>query len=203
MWAATVLLARHHHDGRLHPQTPPRLPQIFADQTGHSCGVQRVVLENGMKGLPQMQIFVHTPHGLTLENVADDATIGDLAAAAGLDDCSGWLEDADDELSLGATVAAVGDHGHLHLNRCKRIEVTIHFAGRDKAHRFAPSATVGRVRRWAVGEDGFDLPQTQRPKHEIGVCDAGVIADRQDHIGTLADDCKLCLDLAPKDRFQG
>ena len=150
-----------------------------------------------------MQIFVHTPQGLTLENVADDATIGDLAAAASMDDAAGWLEDADDELALSTTVATIGDHGHLHLNRCRRIEVTIHFAGREKTHRFAPGATVGRVRRWAVGEDGFDLPKTQRPKHEIGVCNSGVIADRQDHIGTLAADCELCFDLAPKDRFQG
>lgn len=150
-----------------------------------------------------MQIFVHTPNGLTLEHVADDATIGDLAAAAGLDDPTGWLEDADYELALSTTVAAVGDHGHLHLNRCKRIEVRIHFAGTEKTHRFAPGVTVSRVRRWAVGEDGFDLPKTQRPKHEIGVCNTGMIADRQDHVGSLTTDCKLCFDLAPKDRFQG
>lgn len=150
-----------------------------------------------------MQIFVHTPHGLALETVADDARIGDLAVAAGLDDATCWLENADAELALSAAVADVGEHGHVHLSRCRRIEVTIHFAGKDKTHRFAPGTTVGRVRRWAVGENGFDLPKTQRPKHEIGICNSGVIADRQDHVGTLASDCELCFDLAPKDRFQG
>jgi hypothetical protein len=150
-----------------------------------------------------MQVFVHTPDGLTIEKVADTSTIGDLASAVGLDDATGWLEDMDDELALDAAVAAIGDHGHLHLNRCKRIEITIHLAGKEMSHKFAPSATVGRVRRWAVGEDGFDLPKTQRPKHEIGICNSGVIADRQDHVGTLATDCKLCFDLAPRDRFQG
>lgn len=150
-----------------------------------------------------MQIFVHTSHGLTLENVAEGATIGDLAAAIGLEDAAGWMEDTDDELPLSATIASIGDNGHLHLNACKRIDVTIHFAGKEKTHRFAPSATVGRVRRWAVGEEGFDLPNAQRPKHEIGVCGTGVIADRQEHVGTLATDCELCFDLGPKDRFQG
>ena len=50
---------------------------------------------------------------------------------------------------------------------------------------------------------GFDLPVKERPKHEVGICGTGVIAERNDHIGTLATDCALCLDLAPKDRFQG
>jgi len=150
-----------------------------------------------------MDIFVHTPHGLTLENVEEEATIGDLLAAAGLDDGAGWREDADDELTSSTTMAVIGEHGHLHLNRCRGVEVTIHFVGKERTHRFAPGTTVGRVRRWAVGEDGFDLPKTQRPKHELGVCHTGMIADRQDHIGTLATDCELCFDLAPKDRFQG
>lgn len=150
-----------------------------------------------------MQIFLHTPDGLALENFDDDTTIADVAAAVGMNDATGWIEDADDPLTGDTLLRAVGDKGHLHVTRCKRIEVTINFAGKHKTHKFAPGATIGRVRRWAIGDDGFDLPQSQRPKHEVGVCGTGVIADRHDHIGTLSTDCGLCLDLAPKDRFQG
>lgn len=150
------------------------------------------------------QIFLHTDSGLALQAIDDSTTVADLADAVGIDDAIGWLEDADEPLDAGARVAAaVGDKGHLHLNRCHRIEVTINYAGRTKSHRFPPGVTIGRVRRWAVGEDGFDLPQKERPKHEVGPCGSGTIADRNDHIGSLATNCGLCLDLAPKDRFQG
>jgi hypothetical protein len=151
-----------------------------------------------------MRIFLHTDSGLTLESIDETITISELADTRGIGDAVGWLEDADDPLEGSTRVApAVGENGHLHLNRCRQIEATINYAGKTKVHSFAPGVTIGRVRRWAIGEDGFDLPQKERPKHEVGLCGTGIITDRNDHIGTLATDCKLCLDLAPKDRFQG
>lgn len=151
-----------------------------------------------------MRIFLHTDSGLTLQTIDETTTIAELSEAAGVDAAIGWLEDADEPLDGSTRVAAaVGDKGHLHLNRCRRVEVAINYAGRTKTHCFVPGATLGRVRRWAIGENGFDLPQKERPKHEVGVCGTGIIADRNDHVGTLATDCELCLDLAPKDRFQG
>lgn len=152
-----------------------------------------------------MQIFLHTPTGLALVEKLDDATtIADLIDQAGLTDASAWIEDGEDALELTDRVADVaGDKGHIHVNRCPRVDVTINYGGKQKSHGFAPGSTVQAVRQWAVGKDGFDLPVKERPKHEVGVCGTGVIADRNDHIGTLATDCALCLDLAPKDRFQG
>jgi hypothetical protein len=151
-----------------------------------------------------MQIFLHTHTGLTIEAVDETTTIAAIAEAAGITDATGWLEDVDEPLNLSDTIGKVAcDNAHLHLGRCRRIEVTVNFAGKSKMHQFAPGTTIGRVRHWAVGDDGFDLPQKERPKHEVGLCGTGVIADRNDHIGTVATDCALCLDLAPKDRFQG
>ncbi len=151
-----------------------------------------------------MRIFLHTNSGLALQEIDDTTTIADLADAVGLDDATCWPEDADEPLDGNTRAAeAVGENGHLHLSRCRGVEVIINYAGRDKTDEFPPGTTVGRVRRWAIGEDAFNLPQKERPKHEVGLCGTGVIADRNDHIGTLATDCELCLDLAPKDRFQG
>lgn len=151
-----------------------------------------------------MRIFLHTDSDLTLQDIDETTTVAELAEAAGIDDATGWPEDGDEPLDGGTSVAAaVGDNGHLHLNRCRRVEVTISYAGKTRNHAFPPGTTIGRVRRWAIGEDGFDLPKKERPKHKVGLCGTGIIADRNDHIGTLATDCALCLDLAPKDRFQG
>ena len=152
-----------------------------------------------------MQIFLHTPTGVALvEQLDDTTTIADLMDKAGLTDATAWIENAEDPLELTDLVAQIaGDKGHVHVNHCRRVDVTINYGGKHKSHGFAPGATIQAVRQWAVGLDGFDLPVKERPKHEVGVCGSGIIADRNDHIGTLASDCALCLDLAPEDRFQG
>jgi hypothetical protein len=152
-----------------------------------------------------MQIFLHTPAGLALvQNLDDTTTIADLIAKAGLTDATAWIENAEDPLELTNLVARVaGDRSHIHVNHCRHVDVTVNYGGKQKIRGFAPGATIQAVRQWAVGRDGFELPVKERPKHEVGVCGTGVIADRNDHVGTVASDCALCLDLAPKDRFQG
>ena len=151
-----------------------------------------------------MQIFVHSPSGLILQDIDEHTSVSDLMRQVGLDDNSAWLEDTDEPLDPTNVLAnVVKDNAHIHFNRCRRVEVTVNFAGKERSRKFTPSATIQAVRRWAVGPDGFDLPAKERPKHEVGVCGTGNIAERTDHVGTLATDCSLCLNLAPKDRFQG
>lgn len=151
-----------------------------------------------------MQIFLHTSNGIALTDELDDTTtIGDLIAQTELTDSTAFAQDADEPLDAAVLAATIGDKGHIHITRCRRVTVTVNFAGKHKERKFSPGATIQAVRRWAVGSNGFDLPERERPKHEVGVCGTGVIAERDDHIGTLATDCGLCLDLAPKDRFQG
>ena len=151
-----------------------------------------------------MKIFLHTSENLTIEDLDDATTLEEIARRLEIPDPIAWREDCDDPLDLGLSVGeAVGDRQHVHVSRCRHITVTVHFAGRDKTHDFAPGTTIGRIRKWAVGDHGFDLPANERPKHEVGVCGAGTVADRDAHVGTLAAECALCLDLAPKDRFQG
>jgi len=73
-----------------------------------------------------MKIFLHTDSGLTLEDVHETATVADVAENAGIESATGSLEDGDDPLEGTALVAnAVGDMGHLHLARCRRVEVTV------------------------------------------------------------------------------
>ena len=151
-----------------------------------------------------MQIFVHSPNGLVLQDIDEHTSVSDLVNQIGIDDASAWLEDTDEPLDpMNRLANVINDNDHIHLNRCDRVEVTVNFAGKERCRTFAPSATIQAVRRWAVGPNGFDLPAKEGPKHEVGVCGTGTIAERTDHVGTLATDCVLCLNLAPKDRFQG
>ncbi len=45
-----------------------------------------------------MQIFVHTPNGLVLQDIDDHTSVKDLVNQVGLSDASAWLEDADEPL---------------------------------------------------------------------------------------------------------
>ena len=151
-----------------------------------------------------MQIFLHTSNGIALtEELSDATTIGDLIAQTSIARAAAWAEDAEEPLDAASAATAIGDKGHIHITRCRQINVVVYYAGKQNERKFAPGATIQAVRRWAIGPDGFGLPETQRPKQEVGVCGTGVLAERDDHVGTLATDCSLCLDLAPKDRFQG
>ena len=99
------------------------------------------------------------------------------------------------------TVAVTEVKAHIGIHRCRRVLVTVNFAGERIERRFVPTATIQAVRRWAVGIHGFNLSPAQQPEHEVSVCNTGVAADRRIRVGALATRCTLCLDLARRDRF--
>lgn len=116
-----------------------------------------------------------------------------------------WLEEGEDSLDPTKTLIEVGivEFAHVHHGRCRMVAVTVRFGGEPKEHEFSPSTTVGRVFEWSVGDKGFDLPAAQRPKHTLGLCGTQEEAERKAHLGSLATDCRVCFDLAPKTRYQG
>ncbi len=151
-----------------------------------------------------MELFLHTSDGITIAECDDVTTIADLAARVGHPEATAWLENQDTAVAPGVRVAEVIHHrGHLHLGRCRVVDVSVRFGGDSIAISRPPGTTIQAVFTWATGPQGYKLTADQRAKHELGVCGTGVIADRNEHIGTLATDCGLCLDLAPQERFQG
>lgn len=151
-----------------------------------------------------MRLFIHSDNGIAVtDDLDDDVTVGDVISSTGLDDAAAWAENSDEPLEPAASAASIGDQGHVFVGRCRKVTVTVHFAADRIERDFPPSVPVRVVRRWAIGPQGFDLPATEAPKHEVGVCGTEAVAEHDDHIGSLADACALCLDLVPKDRFQG
>jgi hypothetical protein len=155
-----------------------------------------------------MKIYLHQSgsDGPTLVQVDATTAVEELAAQHASGQHEVWLEEADKPLSRTATLeeAGVRDRQHVHLGRCARVEVTVRFGGDSKTNDFAPGARIAAVFAWATGKKGFDLTPTQRAKHGVGVCGTNVELDKADHIGShVGDDCSLCLDLAPKERFAG
>lgn len=151
-----------------------------------------------------MELFLHTSDGIAIADYDDETTVADLATRVGHPDATAWVEDDDAPLAPTTRVAKATHHrGHLHLGRCSEVTVTVRFGGDAIETPRPPGTTIQSIFAWATGPHGYKLTADQRAKHELGVCGTGVIADRNDHIGTLAADCALCLDLAPRERFQG
>lgn len=155
-----------------------------------------------------MQIYVHQQNTeLKLAEVKETITVEELASAHGEEGADFvWIEDAEEALETATTLAAAGiaERSHVHISRCRRINVRARSGGDSKSREFAPSATIARVFKWATGKQGFDLTPSERAKHTLGLCDTLTQPDKSEHIGSLANhQCSVCLDLAPKERFEG
>lgn len=154
-----------------------------------------------------MEIYVHKQGKaeMHLAATAEGTTVADLARDHGVESDSVWLGDSDEPLALEATLeaAGVGDRDHVHIGSCRRVAIGVRYGGDTKSRKFPPGVTVHRVFKWATGPKGFGLTASERAKHTVAVCGSDVEVDRDAHIGSLATECQLCLDLAPKVRFEG
>jgi len=119
------------------------------------------------------------------------------------------VEDQEMELShdLSLEEPQIGHRSRVHIHRCHRLEVTVNFNAAQKTRAFPPSATVERVKRWAVGPEpeGFGLEGVDATEHLLQLCHSTTRPDEDTQIGSLVTfpDCGLCFDLVPKVRVEG
>ena len=99
--------------------------------------------------------------------------------------------------------AGIGQRSRVHVHRCRRVEVSVNFNGKQENRKFGPGTTVKRVKRWAVKE--FGLPPVDATEHVLQICGSTVRPDADIHIGTLVScsDCSICFDLVPEQRIEG
>jgi hypothetical protein len=155
-----------------------------------------------------MEIYIHSegPQELRLVIAEDDVLVEEfIRVHGGADEASVWLEGADEPLSATITLSSAGvsDRDHVHIGRCRRVAVSVRYGGDSKSNEFPPGATIHTVFEWATGSNGFALTPGEKAKHTLALCGTTTEADRTAHVGSLATDCALCLDLAPKVRFEG
>jgi hypothetical protein len=149
------------------------------------------------------EVFVHTKAGRSRRQIDATTKVGDLRE--GDSEASVWLEDATEALDPEAMLASVvKERDQVDVSRCRRVAVTVRYGGDSKTKEFTPGTTIARVFVWATGKEGFSLSSSEAAKHVLGLCGTQTQPDRADHVGTYAtDECTLCLDLAPKERFEG
>lgn len=154
-----------------------------------------------------MEIFVHQRGTETsLVEVDPGKKVGDFG-----DECIGkgalvWLEDDSEALEAEKTLADVGvvERCHIHVSSCKAAIVKVRFDGDSMEDSFSPATTADFILKWAASPEGFKLADSEAAKHVLVACGTDDELDQAVHIGLYADDnCSVCLDLVPRDRFAG
>lgn len=156
------------------------------------------------------KLYIHREGTLDPEIVDIDPsdTVRDLLLKLGAgDEDRLWLEDNPNVLDDDACIKDehIPDRHHVHCSPVKEIDVEVTFVDEHKRRRFPPSATVASVHEWATGPKGFNLAADQRPKHELVVRGTDEAVPGNVHLGSLVGrgEHEVCLDLRPKERFEG
>ena len=117
-----------------------------------------------------------------------------------------FCEDQDEPASEDQTVeAAAGAAGaKLHLHRCRRIIVIVHFCGQSVTRKFGPGTTVARAKRWAARRE-FGMSKEEAGEHVLQITGTHERPAPGTHIGRLAryPDCEVSFDLVPDERING
>lgn len=143
--------------------------------------------------------------------IEPDTTFADLKARlidkhGGAVDALLFAEDEDDPLDDAQTVKdrAGGKGLKLHLHRCRHITVAVTYNGETIDRKFAPSATVVRVKRWAA-ERKFGMTDEEAGEHVLQIAGTHERPAPGTHIGVLANrkTCGLAFDLVADERVNG
>lgn len=117
-----------------------------------------------------------------------------------------FLEDGDEPLDETVRISSLaGPRGiKVHLHRCRHVEVTVHFGEKSAARKFAPSATIARVKRWAAEEE-FHMTKDEASEHVLQITGTHDRPRPGTHLGTLTScpRCSASFDLVPDVRVNG
>ena len=153
------------------------------------------------------EIFLHQRlKDMQLVEVELDITVRKFATIHLDEKAFVWIQEADTPLDPDKTLddAGVKALTHIHVSLCDEVDVKVYQTDRDIERSFSPADTVQTVFNWAVGPAGFKLTDTEAAKHILATCDKREETDSEDHIGHYAgDDHNVCLDLVPRNRFEG
>lgn len=91
----------------------------------------------------------------------------------------------------------------IHVSKCRKIKVTVHYLEKTEERTFAPGARVKKVKAWAV--ETFKLNHHDAAEHVLQLCNSmdRPAADTPLHELTKAPVCSVCFDLVPEKRVEG
>lgn len=91
----------------------------------------------------------------------------------------------------------------IHVTRCRKVKVTVHFQDKTIDRAFPPGAKVRAVKQWAVRE--LKLNHTDAGEHVLQLCNSTKQPPTDTALAELTDgrSCAVCFDLVPEKRVEG
>lgn len=163
--------------------------------------------------MPNQTIFIrsHALQGAVEVEIAEAAFVSDLLALIGNagvevdDETVIFIDEAELPHDMTPTGSVVGiKHGsHVHVTKCKKIEVTVNYLAETETHKFAPGARVRRVKVWAT--EKLKLSAHDAAEHVLQMCGTTRRPASDTPLNELTDrkTCAVCFDLVPEKRVEG
>lgn len=121
------------------------------------------------------------------------------------DDVSVLLDDADEPVDLTENhpLRGIKRGARVHVTRCLKARVTVHFLEKTAHETFPVGARVRKVKAWAVRE--FKLEGQDAAEHVLQVCGSTTrpATDTPLHELIQPKTCSVCFDLVPEKRVEG
>lgn len=115
------------------------------------------------------------------------------------------IDDADEAVDLKGKepLKGVKRGTRIHVTRCLKVRVTVHFLDKSAHETFAAGARVRKVKAWAVRE--FKLEGQDAAEHVLQLCGTTTrpATDTPLQELTQPDACAVCFDLVPEKRVEG
>ena len=163
--------------------------------------------------MPKQTIFIRghaLPAAVEVE-ITESPLVGDLLALitkAGIavdGETAIFIDDAEvlHDLTPAAPLVGIKHGSHIHVTKCKKVEVTVNYLNETATHKFAPGARVRRVKAWAV--DKFKLTPHDAAEHVLPMCGTTPRPASDTPLNELTDGktCAVCFDLVPEKRVEG
>jgi hypothetical protein len=91
----------------------------------------------------------------------------------------------------------------IHVARCRKVAVTVHYQHRTIERSFPPGARVRTVKHWAVHE--LKINPTDAGEHVLQLCNSTKQPPTDTPLAELTDGkkCAVCFDFVPEKRIEG
>jgi hypothetical protein len=143
-----------------------------------------------------------------IHEIAAEATVQDLLGAFFEEtvEIDAWVVEAESPLdgSLSLIELDVVEHTEITITRRAAVEAKVRFNGITRERSFEPQQPTERVFRWAVGAEGFNLPASQWPEHELVPAGSSDPVDPRLPVAAYIDRDRVArFDLRRKHAYQG
>ncbi len=156
-------------------------------------------------------IQVQGKPGITEAEITIPATVGglhDIFKTHGIDfskDTGAFVDEAEEPVPHDHKAPIEGlKHGsRVHVTRCRKIKVTVHYLDKTADRAFAPGTRVRTVKQWAVRE--FKINPTDAGEHVLQLCKSTTQPPTDTPLAELVHghSCDVCFDLVPEKRIEG